>query len=527
MVNPVDKDGKTPERQGEESLSGLGGWRLSSPPSPDIAPQFGKACAALAQLVEHIIRNDGVTCSSHVSGTICLAPLDSQRDPAQTRAIQGELIMKYVLLAVSLLMSSAAYADVMLLQAGRVITDPTKPALGASTIAVRDGKILSINSGKLSTTPDVQPNEKITIVDLGSRTLMPGLIDLHVHLTGDPGTPWYMESVFTDEYQTLIGAKNAAITLHAGFTTVRDVGSSTDSGFALRDAIKNGVIEGPRVQSSGPAISITGGHGDVSGFRREVLNALGAGNTCSGADACAERVREASRAGADVIKITATGGVLSQQSRGLDKHFTDAELKAIMDTAKTLGLKVAAHAHGPRGIEAAAKAGVTTIEHGTFADEAAMKAMKDNGTVMVATLMALTGLQDRVGKNIYTPVVEAKAKVTLEQWGKALNKMYKMGVPIAFGTDSGVFEHGRNAGEFALMLEKSGISARDALTSATLWAAKAMGLEHEIGTLDVGKSADMIAVEDDPLGNIRTLEKPAFVMARGKIAVQPSTHHGR
>jgi imidazolonepropionase-like amidohydrolase len=433
--------------------------------------------------------------------------------------------MKYnhiKLAAVSLLALAATplRADVMLVQAGSVITDASKPALGPSTVAVRDGRIIAVLAGKQSSVADLKPGEKISIVDLGSRTLLPGLIDLHVHLSYDPGTPWYMETVITDEYQALVGAKNAALTLKAGFTTVRDVGSAPDVGFALRDAIAKGMIIGPRVQSSGPAVSITGGHGDVSGFRRDVLGALSAGNTCSGPDACAERVRELARAGADVIKITATGGVLSQQSRGLDKHFTDSELKAIMDTAKTLGLRVAAHAHGPRGIESAALAGVATIEHGTFADDAAMKAMKASSVAMVPTLMALTGLQDRVGKNIYTPVVEAKARTALAEWGKALNKMYKMGVPIAFGTDSGVFEHGRNGEEFALMVDKAGMSPRDALASATSIAARYMNLEAEIGTLEVGKSADMIGVDADPLKDVRTLEKPSFVMARGAIAVQ-------
>jgi imidazolonepropionase-like amidohydrolase len=413
-------------------------------------------------------------------------------------------------------------ADVTLVQAGSVIVDASKPALGATTVAVRDGRILAIMSGKQATLngTELKPGEKVTVVDLGNRTLLPGLIDLHVHLSSDPGTAWYLETVLTDEYQTLIGAKNAVLTLKAGFTTVRDVGSAPDVGFALRDAIAKGVIPGPRMQASGPAISITGGHGDVTGYRRKVLDALGADNTCSGADACAQRVREFARAGADVIKITATGGVLSQQARGLDQHFSDAELTAIMETAKSLGLHIAAHAHGPRGIESASRAGVTTIEHGSFADEAAMRAMKANNVAMVPTLMALAGLSDRVGKNIYTPVVEAKAKTALAQWGKALNKMYKLGITIGFGTDSGVFEHGRNGEEFNLMVTKGGMSPRDALASATSIAAKLMGLDAEIGTLEVGKSADMIAVDADPMKDVRTLEKPSFVMARGAIAVQ-------
>jgi imidazolonepropionase-like amidohydrolase len=414
-------------------------------------------------------------------------------------------------------------ANVILVQANVVITDAGKAPLGVSTLTIRNGKIIAINNGRQSAPGGLKlaDGEKVTVVDLGNRTLLPGLIDLHVHLSYDPGTPWYLESVYSDDYQALIGAKNAAITLNAGFTTVRDLGSAPDVGFALRDAIDRGVIPGPRVQASGPAISITGGHGDVSGYRRQVIDALDSANTCSGADACAQRVREFGRAGADVIKITATGGVLSQQSRGLDKHFSDAELTAINDTATSLGLKVAAHAHGPRGIESAARAGISTIEHGTFADEAALKAMKANGTAMVPTLMATSGLADRIGKSFYTPVVEAKAKTAQAAWAKALNAAYKMGIIIGFGTDSGVFEHGRNAEEFALMVEKGGMSPRDALASATSVAARLMGIDAETGTLEVGKSADMIAVDGDLLKDIRTLEKPRFVMARGTIAVQP------
>jgi imidazolonepropionase-like amidohydrolase len=450
----------------------------------------------------------------------------------RTVALSGESKMTQKWIKISALTATAlgampamapAMADVTLVQAASVITDAAKPALGASTLTIRNGRIMAIASGKQASPSGVEltPGEKVTIVDLGNRTLLPGLIDLHVHLSFEPSTPWYMETVYTDDYQALIGAKNAAITLKAGFTTVRDLGSAPDVGFALRDAINDGVIPGPRVQAAGAAISITGGHGDVSGYRRKVLHALDAANTCSGADACAQRVREFGRAGAGVIKITATGGVLSQQARGLDKHFTDAELKAINDTATSLGLKVAAHAHGPRGIESAARAGIATIEHSSFTDDAALKAMKANGTAMVPTLMAVSGLVDRIGKNIYTPVVEAKAKTALGVWGKALNAAYKMGITIGFGTDSGVFEHGRNGEEFGLMVEKGGMSPRDAIASATSIAARLMGLESEIGTLDVGKSADMIAVDSDPLKDVRTLEKPSFVMARGTIAVQP------
>jgi imidazolonepropionase-like amidohydrolase len=431
--------------------------------------------------------------------------------------------MKFLRAAVAVAAACAlpARAETILVRAGHVITDAGRPVLGASTIAVRDGRIVAVMPGLAAAAParsDGKPDDKITEIDLSDKTVLPGFIDSHVHLSSDPGTPFWRETVDTDEYATVVGVKNAGITVRAGFTTVRDVGSGPDVGYALRDGTAKGLFAGPRILSSGPAISITGGHGDVSGYRSEVLHALSAHNTCSGPDACAERVRELARAGSDVIKITATGGVLSQQARGLDRHFTDPELKAIMDTAHTLGLKVAAHAHGPRGIEAAANAGVDSIEHGTFADDAALKAMKAHGTYMVPTLMAFTGLTERIGKGIYTAQVEAKAKTALAQLGKALNAAHRLGVPIAFGTDSGVFEHGRNAEEFGMMVKYGGLTPREALASGTSVAAKLLGVENDTGTLDVGKSADMVAVDGDPLADIHLLEHVRFVMVRGEIA---------
>ncbi|HPU14806.1 MAG TPA: amidohydrolase family protein, partial [Polymorphobacter sp.] len=234
-------------------------------------------------------------------------------------------------------------AEITAIRAGHVITDASQPARGASTILVEKGRIIAINDAAAAIPAGA------TVVDLSGKTVMPGLIDAHVHLTGTPDGQFWQEAVTTDEYSVAVGLANAATTLRAGFTTVRDLGSPKLAGFAVRDAIANGLEIGPRMLASGPAISIIGGHGDVSGYRPEVNAALAMGNTCTGADQCAARVREASRAGADVIKITATGGVLSQQARGLGQHFTDAEMRAIVTTAHGLGLKVAAHAHGARG----------------------------------------------------------------------------------------------------------------------------------------------------------------------------------
>lgn len=434
------------------------------------------------------------------------------------------LFKSVCLVALSVAVTNTVQADVILVRAGHVIVDAAKPVLGPSTVVVRDARIVALVPGApepAQIVSDIKSGESVSVIDLSNKTVLPGLIDAHVHLSGEPGAPYWQEAILTDEYYSLIGAKNALITVRSGFTTVRDVGSGPNVSFALRDAIKNNLIPGPRILASGPPISIIGGHGDISGFRREVLDALSNHNTCTGADQCAQRVREASRAGADVIKITATGGVLSQQARGLDQHFTKAELDAIMATAHGLGLKVAAHAHGPRGIESAALAGVDSIEHGTFADDAALKAMKQNGTYMVPTLMAFTGLNERVGKGIYTPQVDAKARAALSKWGKALNIAHKMGIPIAFGTDAAVFEHGRNAEEFKLMIQYGGLTSREALATATTGAAKLLGVEKDVGTLEVGKSADIVAVEGDPIADITTLQHVKFVMVAGKMIPMP------
>jgi imidazolonepropionase-like amidohydrolase len=414
-------------------------------------------------------------------------------------------------MAAALAASGTAGAETVIIHAGRLISDASTAAAGPSTITVVDGKITAISSG-------LKPAEQgIKLIDLSTKTVLPGLIDSHVHLSGDPGGDYRNEAVDPNEWGVVVGAKNARLSALAGFTTVRDMGSAPLVGFVLRDGTAKGFIPGSRILSAGTAISIIGGHGDVSGFRPEVNAALDGNNTCTGAQQCAARVREASKRGADVIKITATGGVLSQQGRGLGQHFTDEEMSAIVSTAHGLGLKVAAHAHGARGIEGAAKAGVDSIEHGTFADLAALKVMKANGSYMVPTLMAFTGIRERLGKNIYTPTVEAKVRETLKSVGVALKSAREMGVPIAFGTDSGVFEHGRNAQEFAQMVELGGLTPAQAIATATTGAAKLLGLENEIGKIAPGYSADIIAVASDPLTNVRTLEKIDFVMVRGRV----------
>ena len=406
---------------------------------------------------------------------------------------------------------AGAIAQDQIIRVGNLLTDAASSPSGPATIIVRDGKIAEIRRGS-----EPVSDANATIIDLGTKTVMPGLIDLHVHLTGDPGGDFWKETTEPAEWGVVVGAKNALLTAKAGFTTVREAGSSQYSAFSLRRGTAEGLIPGPRIIAAGPPLAIIGGHGDVSGFTEDVNELLSSGYSCTGAVECAAKVRKASRAGSDIIKITATGGVLSQQGRGLDAQFTSDEMQSIADTAHSLGLKVMAHAHGARGIEAAARAGIDTIEHGTFADEAALKVMKANGTAMVPTLMAFHGVSEGLGKGIYTPVVEEKIRMTMGRVGKAVAMAREMGVPIAFGTDAGVFAHGRNAEELQLMVD-AGLTRREAIASATTVAAKMLDMDNQIGRIAVGYSADLIALDGNPLDDVRKLEQVDWVMVRGRV----------
>ncbi|MDW8259139.1 MAG: amidohydrolase family protein [Gammaproteobacteria bacterium] len=410
-------------------------------------------------------------------------------------------------------------AELTLLRGGKVIADAAAAPLGAATVAVRDGRIVAILPGHPTDIGAIaSAGEPISDIDLRSLTLLPGLVDAHVHLQNRYGSPWWRAAVDSDETYVAIALWNARRTLLAGVTTVRDLGSARRVMFAVRNAIRDGIADGPRIVASGPPISITGGHGDVTGFRDEVLEALSASGrfTCSGAAACAERVRELARAGADVIKVTVTGGVLSLQARGFQQHFTDEELRAIVTAARLLGLRTAAHAHGARGVEAAARAGFDSVEHAVFADEAALRAMRERGTWLVPTLSTTRAYRERLGTGFYPPQVEAKARQRLAETGKSLVLARRIGVRIAMGTDSGVYDHGVNGGELGLMVQYGGLTPREALIAATRSSAELLGLVDEVGTLAPGKSADVIGVDGDPLQDIAAIERVRFVMARGR-----------
>ena len=418
--------------------------------------------------------------------------------------------------AAALAATSSANAETYAVQAGRVIVDAAQPARGNSTVIVENGRIARIEPGFTAPAGAI-------VVDERSRTVLPGMTDVHVHLTGTSGEPWY--AGYTQKhsvpYGATVGLTHALDMARAGFTTVRDLGGDTSGVIAVRDAVAEGRFPGPRIKVSGAPLSIIGGHADeATGMPPELAAAVNEAHlnpsVCTGVEECQKVVRRLAAAGVDVIKIMATGGVLDPGAMGLEQHFTDAELKGIIDMAHAMHLKTAAHAHGARGILAATNAGIDSIEHGTFLDEAGARAMKAHGTYYSATLMAFSGVSSLLGTGKLTPAMEAKTRETLGVWGKGLNLAYRTGVKIALGTDSAVAPHSQANKELELMVTKGGMSPRDALIAATKGGPDLMNLSGETGTLDPGKSADLIAVDGDPLVDPTAVQRVGYVMVQGR-----------
>lgn len=413
-----------------------------------------------------------------------------------------------------------AKADWTIIHAGELLAVPGTPPQKQASVIIKDGTIQGVRSGFISAGDIDSGDEAVNIIDLSDKFVLPGLIDSHVHLTGDFDTPRLKGLLMSDEYRTLVGYKNAAITLRAGFTTVADLGSGPYTAFALRDAIRDGVIEGPRIIAGGASISVTGGHADRTNslpdkwwFHRADDNI----GQCDGADDCRRRVRVNAKRGADIIKITATGGVMSQQGRGLDQHFTHEEMVAIVETAHLLGLKVTAHAHGTEGIKAAIRAGIDSIEHSSLIDREGSRMAKKAGTYLIPTLMAPYGAELARQAGLLSPTVIEKFDAVMAEKAESYPYMFADGINIAFGTDAGVYEHGLNGKEFARMMEASGMSAMDAIKTATINAATHFGVLDNRGTVEAGKHADIVAVDRSPLEDITQLESMAFVMKGGKV----------
>jgi imidazolonepropionase-like amidohydrolase len=413
--------------------------------------------------------------------------------------------------ALALCCAMPATAETVAIQAGALVTDADAAVRGPSTVIVTDDRIVGIEDG-FTTGP-----AGARVIDMRGKTLAPGLIDLHVHINGDPSGDWWREAVETDEHGTVVALKNARVTARAGFTTVRDAGDNIRAMTAVMDGIARGWFTGPRIIPAGAPLSTIGGHGDVHGFRPEVMDALAADNTCTGPEECAAVVRRNIRDGSQWIKFHATGGVLSQGDKSLGQSFTDAEMKSIVDTAHALGIETMSHAHADAGIRAATLAGVDTVEHGTFTSPATAREMKSRGTVLIPTLLAFKAVGEQLGKGFYSPAVEEKIRMTTDHIGEGCRNARAVGVTVAFGTDSGVSAHGRNAEEFGLLTKYCGMTARQALASGTTVAAKVLGMENTIGRIAPGYSADLIAVDGDPTQDVTVLEKVDWVMASGKV----------
>ncbi|WP_066681401.1 amidohydrolase family protein [Caulobacter sp. CCH9-E1] len=410
-------------------------------------------------------------------------------------------------------LGGVASAETVFVQAGRLLADPTTGKVEtAKTLVLENGKVVRIVDGYVA-------EKGGKVVDLKDSFVLPGLIDSHVHLTHEQNPNSRLQNVTRSSADdALVGAGFARKTLMAGFTTVADLGAENQAIFALRDGIKRGDVAGPRIIAAGSAVSIHGGHGDVNGYSDEVMQVLRPTSVCSGADDCRRATREQVWHGADIIKITATGGVLSNTAAGLSQQFSDDELKAIVDAAHKMGRKVTAHAHGVDGVNSFLRAGGDSIEHGTYLDAESIALFKKNGAYLVPTLMAGDFVY-RVASgpnNFLTPAQTAKALDAGPKMLAMARRAHEGGVKIAFGTDTGVSAHGDNAGEFALLV-KAGLTPLEAIQTATVNAADHFSLSSEIGSLAPGKAADLIAVKGDPLKDVTELRRVTSVIKGGVV----------
>jgi imidazolonepropionase-like amidohydrolase len=408
---------------------------------------------------------------------------------------------------------AAPVEPVTVIRAGALMAVPGQAPRRNASVVVQGRKILEVRDG-FADVPGAR------VVDLRTSTVMPGFIDSHVHLRGldDRLQARLQENTLDHEDSAYIAMANGRKTLLAGFTTVRDLGGDPRLILSLRDAINAGNVAGPTIVGAGQGISVSGGHGDPRNLRNRDASMAVANpkNVCNGADDCRRAVREQVGQGADVIKISATGGVLSNVPGGLNQQMMDDEIRAVVATARTFGRKVAAHAHGVDGINAALRAGVDSIEHGTFTNDETFRLYKQTGAYYVPTLLAPAAALADGQRGALTPAQFEKARQAAGNAEKSFARAIREGVKIAFGTDTGVSKHGDNAQEFALMI-KNGMRPDLAIRSATVDAAELLGVSANAGTIEPGKDADIVAVEGDPAADIRLLENVGFVMKHGRV----------
>ena len=421
---------------------------------------------------------------------------------------------KPLLFLLGLLVSQATLADTYI-HAGKLISAASDKVQKNLTIVIKQNRISRIESGF------VEPGAGDELIDLSEHTVMPGLMDMHTHISQQHSGPAsYMQPFTLNEADyALKGAYYAEKTLMAGFTTVRNLGDSYNESVALRKAITQGIVKGPRIYTAAKSIATTGGHADPTNGRAKVL--MGdpgpEQGVINGVAEARKAVRQRYKDGADLIKITATGGVLSLAKSGQNPQFMDDEVKAIVDTARDYGMTVAVHAHGKEGMERAIKAGVTSIEHGTYMDNETFTLMKKYGTYYVPTIMAGNWVAEKAKIDGFFPdLVRPKAAAIGPLIQATFGKAYQAGVKIAFGTDSGVSAHGDNGLEFVLMVE-AGMPAIEAIRSATFHGALLLNVDDQLGTIETGKLADLVAVKGDPLKDIKLMQDISFVMKNGVV----------
>ncbi|RFF28510.1 MULTISPECIES: amidohydrolase family protein [unclassified Wenzhouxiangella] len=427
--------------------------------------------------------------------------------------------MNRLLVFVGLVAISGAALGETWVRCGGVVDVEAGERLGAHTVVVADGKVSELRSGH------PEWGEGVEQVDLSSLTCMPGLMDMHTHLTSQSSRSSYIERFTLNEADVALrGADYARKTLEAGFTTVRDLGDSFNASIALRDAINADRIPGPRIFTSAKSLATTGGHADpTNGWRRDLAGDPGPREgVLNGVAEARAAVRQRYKDGADLIKVTATGGVLSVASSGENAQFRMDELEAVIETAADYGFHVAAHTHGAEGMKRAVEAGIHSIEHGTYMTDEIMGLMIEKGTWYVPTISAGKFVAEKAEEEGYfPPVVAEKASRIGPVIQETFSRAHTAGVPIAFGTDCGVCPHGTNAREFGYMVE-AGMSPADALRSSTIHAAELLGREDELGRLQSGYAADLIAVDGNPLEDVDVLNDVRFVMRDGRIFVDGS-----
>jgi len=407
-------------------------------------------------------------------------------------------------------LAGTASADVTLIHAGQLLTVPGKAPASNMTIIVEDDRITGVQKGFVEA-------EDAAVIDLRDKFVLPGLMDMHVHLQGQLGPHNDRDTLkMSDQLMQMRSIYYAMNTLMAGFTTVRDVGSSSQEMYAMRDAINNGWIDGPRIIAAG-GVGITGGHADVSGMSPDLMEMFTSPNVCDGPYDCRRATRNVIKYGADLVKITSTGGVMTERATGTGQQMEMDELREVVLAAERMGRKVASHAHHEDGIVAALEAGVASIEHGSYTGPRAIKLFKETGAYLVPTLLAgKTVATLALEADFMAPAVKEKAIRVGNDMAGSFEKAHKAGVNVAYGTDSGISPHGMNAQEAVLMVE-TGMSEMNVIIAATINAADLIDMSDSIGTIEAGKFADIIAVDNSPLENIEELLDVDFVMKGGKV----------